>query len=59
MTISLSTLILGVVIASPPVAEKANAAPQQKPPTRKEILDSIEKGGMSVKEATFILKNRK
>jgi len=35
------------------------AAPQQKPLTRKEILDSIEKGEMSVKEATFILKNRK
>ncbi len=35
------------------------AAPQQKPLTRKEILDSIERGEMSVKEATFILKNRK
>ncbi|MBL7153933.1 MAG: DUF2089 domain-containing protein [Phycisphaerae bacterium] len=34
------------------------AAPQQKPLTRKEILDSIERGEMSVKEATFILKNR-
>ena len=35
------------------------AEPQQKPLTRKEILDSIERGEMSVKEATFILKNRK
>lgn len=35
------------------------ATPQQKPLTRKEILDSIEKGEMSVKEATFILKTRK
>jgi hypothetical protein len=32
---------------------------QEKPLTRKEILDSIEKGEMSVKEATFILKTRK
>jgi hypothetical protein len=31
----------------------------EKPLTRKEILDSIEKGEMSVKEATFILKTRK
>ena len=36
----------------------SNAAPKQKPLTRKEILDSIERGEMSVKEATFILKNR-
>jgi hypothetical protein len=36
-----------------------NSAAPQKPLTRKEILDSIEKGEMSVKEATFILKNRK
>lgn len=34
-------------------------AVQEKPLTRKEILDSIEKGEMSVKEATFILKTRK
>ena len=40
-------------------ALSAAAAPQQKPLTRKEILDSIERGEMSVKEATFILKNRK
>jgi hypothetical protein len=32
---------------------------QEKPLTRKEILDSIEKGEMSVREATFILKTRK
>ena len=31
----------------------------EKPLTRKEILDSIEKGEMSVKDATFILKTRK
>ena len=31
---------------------------QQRPLTRKEILDSIEKGEMSVKDATFILKTR-
>lgn len=29
------------------------------PPSRKEILDAIDKGEMSVKDATFILKNRK
>ncbi len=40
-------------------ALSAAATPQQKPLTRKEILDSIERGEMSVKEATFILKNRK
>lgn len=34
-------------------------APEGKPLTRKEILDSIERGEMSVKDATFILKNRK
>lgn len=28
-------------------------------PSRKEILDAIDKGEMSVKDATFILKNRK
>ena len=32
---------------------------QEKPLTRKEILDSIEKGEMSVKDAAFILKSRK
>jgi hypothetical protein len=32
---------------------------QGRPLTREEILDSIEKGEMSVKEATFILKTRK
>ena len=32
---------------------------QERPLTREEILDSIEKGEMSVKEATFILKTRK
>ena len=32
---------------------------QEKPLTRKEILDSIEKGELSVKDATFILKTRK
>ena len=31
----------------------------QIPPSRKEILDAIEKGEMSVKDATLILKNRK
>lgn len=34
-------------------------APEEKPLTRKEILDSIERGEMSVKDATFILKTRK
>ncbi len=34
-------------------------APEGKPLTRDEILDSIEKGEMSVKEAAFILKTRK
>jgi len=37
----------------------ATAASQEKPLTRKEILDSIERGEMSVKDATFILKTRK
>jgi hypothetical protein len=32
---------------------------QEKPLTRKEILDSIEKGEISVKDAAFILKSRK
>lgn len=32
---------------------------QGRPLTREDILDSIEKGEMSVKEATFILKTRK
>jgi len=32
---------------------------QGRPLTREEILDSIEKGEMSVKEAAFILKTRK
>ena len=31
----------------------------EKPLTRKEILDSIEKGDLSVKDAAFILKSRK
>ena len=31
----------------------------QPPPSRKEILDAIEKGEMSVKDATLILKNTK
>jgi len=35
------------------------AAGQERPLTRKEILDSIEKGELSVKDATFILKARK
>lgn len=35
------------------------SAPQDRPLTRKEILDAIEKGEMSVKEAAFILKTRK
>ena len=35
------------------------SAVPEKPLTRKEILDSIEKGEMSVKEATFILNTRK
>ena len=34
-------------------------AVQERPLTRKEILDSIEKGELSVKDATFILKTRK
>lgn len=37
----------------------ATATAKEKPLTRKEILDSIERGEMSVKDATFILKNRK
>ena len=37
----------------------ATAPTQEKPLTRKEILDSIERGEMSVKDATFILKTRK
>jgi hypothetical protein len=37
----------------------ATATTQEKPLTRKEILDSIERGEMSVKDATFILKTRK
>jgi hypothetical protein len=32
---------------------------EQKPLTRKEILDSIEKGEMTVKDAAFILKSQK
>ena len=32
---------------------------KEKPLTRKEILDSIERGEMSVKDATFILKSHK
>jgi hypothetical protein len=32
---------------------------EKKPLTRKEILDSIERGEMSVKDATYILKTRK
>jgi len=35
------------------------AAVQERPLTRKEILDSIERGELSVKDATFILKARK
>jgi hypothetical protein len=31
----------------------------QRPLSRKEILDSIDKGEMSVKDATYILKSRK
>ena len=31
----------------------------QLPPTRKEILDAIERGEMSVKDATLLLKNKK
>ena len=34
-------------------------AANERPLTREEILDSIEKGEMSVKEAAFILKTRK
>ena len=34
-------------------------AVQEKPLTRKDILDSIEKGELSVKDAAFILKTRK
>jgi hypothetical protein len=37
----------------------ANVTTKEKPLTRKEILDSIERGEMSVKDATFILKTRK
>lgn len=40
-------------------ALSSTAAAAEKPLTRKEILDSIEKGEMSVKEAAFILKTRK
>ena len=40
-------------------AMTATTAVTEKPLTRKEILDSIERGEMSVKEATFILKTRK
>ncbi|MHC4692375.1 MAG: DUF2089 family protein [Planctomycetota bacterium] len=32
---------------------------EERPLSRKEILDSIEKGEMSVKDATYILKSRK
>jgi hypothetical protein len=32
---------------------------EKKPLTRKEILDSIERGEMSVKDATYILKTRR
>ena len=32
---------------------------EQTPPSRKEILDAIDKGQMSVKDATIILKNQK
>ena len=32
---------------------------EEKPLSRREILDSIEKGEMSVKDATYILKTRK
>ena len=35
-----------------------NSATQEIPLTRKEILDSIEKGEMSVKDAAFILKTQ-
>ena len=37
----------------------ATATIQEKPLTRKEILDSIERGEMSVKDAAFILKTQK
>lgn len=37
----------------------ASGTTEEKPLTRKEILDSIEKGDLSVKDATFILKSRK
>lgn len=37
----------------------ANATTKEKPLTRKEILDSLERGEMSVKDAAFILKSRK
>jgi hypothetical protein len=37
----------------------ATGTTEEKPLTRKEILDSIERGEMSVKDATFILKTRK
>ena len=37
----------------------ATSMNQEKPLTRKEILDSIERGEMSVKDAAFILKSRK
>ncbi|MHC4460788.1 MAG: DUF2089 domain-containing protein [Planctomycetota bacterium] len=35
------------------------SSPKETPLSRKEILDAIEKGEMSVKEATYILKTRK
>ena len=37
----------------------ATGTNEEKPLTRKEILDSIEKGDLSVKDAAFILKSRK
>ena len=37
----------------------ATGTTEEKPLTRKEILDSIERGEMSVKDATFILNTRK
>ncbi len=37
----------------------ATRATQEKPLTRKEILDSIERGEMTVKDATLMLKTRK
>jgi hypothetical protein len=41
------------------VNELLQSPAEEKPLSRKEILDAIEKGEMSVKDATYILRTRK